>query len=144
MKKNNQPGVRCYMRYDGIYVYEVNDLSLNTLDTWEDHLISVHSSHDKPVKQIYDLQAVHSVSFTLPKTIKRVIRIPYTESVALAIVVPNTMMWGLLELTLHYLPRNRYIQVFLNTEEAVQWLGQQNVHKLTLPSNVSNQISASY
>ena len=104
-----------------IYVYDVYDLSRETLRIWQDDIKTIDDGCGMS-KRIYDLSYLNHISIHSIRALRRVLPIDNSCPVAVAVVMPNPTVWGLLDRAMSSLPKQQEVRAVTSRLEAVLWL----------------------
>ncbi len=120
----NHMGQSTLKRYPlprNILVVYVEDTSSETVQDWYDSSVTEMDGYTRPVKRLYDMRALPTISIEAVRAAVRIRRHPQAHFVYTAVLTHNTTVTALVKATLSVNAGGNF-QLFTDEAEAIAWL----------------------
>lgn len=114
---------RITMRPDNIGVIIADDTSDATLRHWYDYSMADMSTYTRPVKRLYDMRNLDTLSLQAVRTAIKIRKHPQADLIYSAILTSNTTVSALVNVALSA-QAGGHFQLFTEEERAIAWLHQ--------------------
>lgn len=112
-----------YQLPDNILVVHVEDTSPETVKDWYDSSVVEMNGYTKPIKILYDMRDLRTISIEAVRTAVKIRRHPKAHFVYTAVLTSNSTVMALVRTALS-VQGGGNIKLFTDREEAVAWLHQ--------------------
>lgn len=120
-EKMSQSTLRRYELPNDILVVHVTDTSPTTIQDWYYSSVEEMNEYTKPVKRLYDMRELTSVSIEAVRTAVKIRRHPKAHFVYTAVLTNNSTVLALVRASLS-VQGDGNIKLFTREKEAIEWL----------------------
>lgn len=115
--------LRRYELSDNILVVHVSDTSPETVQDWYASSLEEMNAYTEPVKRLYDMRGLSSLSIEAVRTAVKIRRHPNAQFVYTAVLTTNNTVLALVRASLS-VQGDGNIKLFTDEDQAITWLNE--------------------
>ncbi len=119
----NQSTLRRYELANDILVVHVQDTSAATLQDWYISSVAEMDAYTGPVKRLYDMRDLDSISIEAVRTAVKIRRHPHAHWVYTAVLTSASTVTALVKASMSVKAGGNF-KLFTDKEEAIAWLNR--------------------